>query len=121
MPAKLENQLRELNTLRNWIVHGFSYKTTYLIEPETEGVYNVVDMEDSVDWQKKFPNTKFKPLDRLGVEDARLALTIVLEILRIMSDSMHQPISICTYVPKANYKILFEDEFNIQEIVCPTE
>ena len=71
LPAKLQNQLRELNNLRNWLVHGFCYKTTLLLEPKENGTFNVVDTEDTLDWVKKFPNTKFKPLDQLGIEDYR--------------------------------------------------
>src|SRR4029079_17691164 len=56
LPSKLENQLRELNNLRNWLVHGFSYKTTYLLDPKPNetGDYEVVDIEESIDWSKKF-------------------------------------------------------------------
>lgn len=114
LPPKLENQLRELNNLRNWLVHGFSYKRTLLLEPSPDrsNTYNVVDMEDSVDWAKKFPNTKFKHLERLDAEDAQLALSIVFNALKMLSDCMSQPLAMLTCVPEFKYTILHGDSFN---------
>ena len=117
LPPKLQNQLRELNTLRNWLVHGFSYKTTLLIEPNENGTFNVVDTEHSFDWVNKFANTKFKPLAQLGIEDAVLALTIVFEVLKIIADSTSQPFSLRTFVPRSEYKILLSQKFDIQRIL----
>lgn len=117
LPAPLENKLRELNILRNWLVHGFSYKKTFLLEPKNSGTYNVVDTEDSVDWAKKFPNTKFKPLNDLDVDDAILALTIVFETLKLLSDSVVRPLSLLTCVPEQDYQILFMESFDIQGIL----
>jgi hypothetical protein len=121
LQPKLENQLRELNNLRNWIVHGFSYKKTYLVEPSSEnpGAYNVVDIEDSVDWAKKFPNTKFKSLDRLDAYDAQLALRIIFSSLKLLSDCMDQPLGILTCIPDLKYTVLHGDSFNekVEELI----
>lgn len=117
LPAKLQNQLRELNNLRNWLVHGFTYKTTLLLEPNEDGTFKVIDTEDTLDWVKKFPNTKFKPLDQLGVEDAVLALTIVFEVLKVIAGSTSQPFSLLTFVPKSKYEILIGQDFDIQRIL----
>ncbi len=74
--------MRELNSLRNWLVHGFSYKKIFLLQSTSEDdTYDVVDIEESVNWAEKFPNTKFKPLEDLNSEDADLALRIVFEAL----------------------------------------
>src|SRR5262249_43661113 len=60
LPSQIKSKLRELNILRNWIAHGFTYTTTFLLEPNTDrdnGGCNIVDRQDSVDWKSKFPNT----------------------------------------------------------------
>lgn len=120
LPPKLENQLRELNNLRNWLVHGFSYKSTWLIDPtpNERGAHDVVDMEDSVDWAQKFPNTKFNPLHELNTFDARLALTIIFDGLKLLSDCMKQPFLIVTYMPEVKAHVFFEDKFNIQDLIA---
>ena len=68
----LAAEVQEVNNLRNWIVHGFSFKRTVLLEPkqEEEGVFTEVDREDTVSWEAKFPRLKFNSLDELDAEDA---------------------------------------------------
>ena len=120
LPAKLHNELRELNNLRNWIAHGFVYQTTFLLDPnndEHEQSYIVVDKEDDVDWKKKFPNTKFNALAELNYDDAQIALTIVLQVLKIFSETFSRPYTLITCEGTANFKILWKDSFDIQEIV----
>lgn len=114
LSSRLENQLRELNNLRNWLVHGVSYKTTSLWEPVSgkPGTHQLVDREDSVDWAKKFPNTKFKPLDRLNAIDAYTALQIVFEAGKLLYDSMPETLHIYTCIPKFKFVDLDEDSFN---------
>lgn len=114
----LANRLRELAVLRNCIAHGFIYTRTFLLEPvggSGDTSFHVHDMEDSVDWRRKFPNTKFKCLDLIDYEDTKVALTIVLETLKLLSECMQQPIALvtCEYPPE--YKILWQESFNIEE------
>lgn len=87
LPARLTNELRELRTLRNWILHGFSFKSTMLIEPIGDDHFAIVDREDSFQWQKEFPNTKFSRLDDLNSMDARTALRIVLQTLQHLAQA----------------------------------
>lgn len=120
LPASLISRLRELNTLRNWLVHGFPYTTTLLLDPINEAdksAYNVVDREDSVDWKSKFPNTKFKPLGELDFNDAQTALIIVLEILKVISECTQQPIGLFTCEYERGYKILWGDTFDIHKLL----
>jgi hypothetical protein len=121
IPAKLENELRELSLLRNWITHGFSYTTTLLLEPKDsrygETEYTVVDSEDSIDWEKKFPNTKFKPLRLLDYKDAKTALGIVLKVFKIISECFDKPFSLVTCEVSPEFKILFKDSFDISAIL----
>jgi hypothetical protein len=118
LPAKLDNELRELNNLRNWIAHGFIYTTTFLLEPteggntEQDQSYTIHDMEDSVNWQRKFPNTKFKSLKELNYEDAQIALTIVLKTLKIISENFSLPFHLITCEYPPNYKLLWKKTFN---------
>lgn len=124
LPEKLKNELRELNNLRNWIAHGFVYKTTLLLDPndnsddnEQTQSYSVVDVEDDVDWKKKFPNTKFNPLAQLDFDDAQTALTIVLKVLKTFSETFSQPFSLITCEYPADYMLLWKEGFDIDEIV----
>ena len=83
--ASLGAQLAELTTLRNWLVHGFIYKTTLLLSRTGDTTFSILDREDSVEWQKRFPNSKFQPFDRLSYEDGVTALRIVFEALKQLS------------------------------------
>jgi hypothetical protein len=83
MPSKLESQLREFGNLRNWVAHGFVYKTTLLLSrKDDKSSFDVVDQEDSIDWGTRFPNTKFRAIHGLQYEDGITALGIVFASLR---------------------------------------
>lgn len=123
LSEELQNKLRELNNLRNWIAHGFVYSTTLLLDPydspdndENTQSYLIVDTEDDVDWKRKFSNSKFKPLAKIDFDDAQIALTIILEVLKIFSEKFMHPINLvtCEYPPK--YQLLWKESFDIQEI-----
>ena len=118
IPDNLGNRLRELNTMRNCIAHGFIYTRTFLLEStgnSDDGEFYVYDAEDSADWRRKFPSTRFKSLDSIDYEDTRIALTIVLEALKLLSESMQQPVAIftCEYPPE--YRVLWGESFDIEE------
>jgi hypothetical protein len=74
-----EAELRELNTLRNWIVHGFVFQATLLLSPNERGTFDQVDREDSVKWESKFPHLKFNRFDELDHLDARKAIVTVID------------------------------------------
>ena len=78
-----EARLRELNTLRNWIAHGFAFQSTLLLAPTATGTFDQVDREDSVNWRTKFPNQKFHPLNELDHLDAHKAIVTVIEGLLV--------------------------------------
>lgn len=88
-PQDLLADLRELNNLRNWIVHGFVYKSTILLEKNTDGTYDEVDVENEIDWRKHFPRNTFQPLDRIDSSDARKALLIALRALAWLQPADH--------------------------------
>ncbi len=89
-PPNLLSRLQEFNNLRNWLVHGFAYKTTFLMEPTQDqpDTYNVIDQEDSVDWRSKFPNTGFNAPGELRYSDAVTALSIVFEAVECLGESV---------------------------------
>ena len=119
--AQLEAKLRELNILRNWLVHGFTYKTTFLLEPSSEGdagFFTVVDFEESVDWRKKFPNCKFNSLSNLRFEDARKAIVIVLESLEVLSSAFLRPFAYTLTTPRLEFQVLFGPSFEIEEAIA---
>lgn len=99
--AILVNELREVNRLRNMIVHGACFETTLLLEskPTTEepNVHLLVDREDSIDWKESFPNTKFKSLDRLDYEDASTVLRIIIQALRTLCKAHIEGMVIVSY------------------------
>ena len=107
--GKLLNELQELNNLRNWLVHGFSFGTTVLLKPNERGTYDEVNREDTVDWSKKFPITKFNPIDRIDHQDAVTAMRIVLECLKILVKATSKFIPIPTYYGGVNHFIVTEN------------
>lgn len=113
----LRNKLIELNNLRNWIAHGFPYKTTYLIEPHKDNPKSgtVLDYEYSIDWSKKFPMNKFSPLDKLNKSDAEKALTIIFTLLIKLATITKQPFHFCTYIDKPNYRMIY-DEVKLEKL-----
>ncbi len=119
IPGKLRLEIMELNNLRNWLMHGFTFKSLVLLEP-VDGSKNhsrVLDIEDSVDWEKKFPITNFN-LRFLDTKDAEVASEIILKALKILVGSYLQPILIQLSDPKL--KIMYishEEENNIYDIL----
>lgn len=120
VPDNLAARLRELNTLRNWLVHGFTFETTFLLEPnptEGDGSFTVVDYEESVDWKAKFPNTHFNSLMALYHEDARKAMHISLECLEILSTIFTQPYAFTVTNPQMGFQILMGPSFDIEGVL----
>ncbi|WP_139150295.1 hypothetical protein [Cellulophaga baltica] len=117
----MKNKLKELNNLRNWLCHGFSYKTTLLLEPKEgeENTYNEIDSEDNIDWLKKFPNTKFSPIKELNSKDGEKALIIVLEILIILAEALNQPFHIVSYYGENPIHNTIYKDTNIEDIINP--
>ncbi len=117
---KLKHQLMELNSLRNWLIHGFSYKTTYLLEPknESETSFSIVSMEDSVNWKNKFPQTKFNSIGFLNSQDAEIAAKIALEVLKVLVKCYKQPILVLFSSNKLEAKaISHENDNDIYELL----
>lgn len=94
LDKSLESKFRELNSLRNWLVHGFCYDTTYLFKQITEEDLEIIDSEDSVDWKKKFPINKFNSIKEINEVDAYKALTIAFDILKVLSQSFNIVVAI---------------------------
>jgi hypothetical protein len=111
LEGRLRNELTELNTIRNWISHGFPYKTTWLIEPDKEDNTKgtIVDFEYSVNWKQKFPNTKFNALDALDINDAEKTLKIVFEVLIKISKATNDIFYLITYNDGPKYKLINKD------------
>jgi len=78
-------EIRELAALRNYLVHGYTFRKSVLLERSEAGTYSVVDYEDSPDLRPKFPHTKFSSLDKLSWQDARTTLRIVFDCLKLLS------------------------------------
>jgi hypothetical protein len=97
LEARLEAQLRELSNLRNWLVHGFVYKTTLLLARSSPDGFDVLDRQDSVEWMRSFSNTKFRPIDQLEYQDAVTAVTIALDVLRQVAAATNQIFSALDY------------------------
>lgn len=80
LPPKLENEIREMNDLRNWIIHGKPFTLTTLREfyHDEENFFRmeVHDWEESINWNKKYPNTKFNSPSQLDRQDAKNSFRI---------------------------------------------
>jgi hypothetical protein len=114
---KLQQESRELNTLRNWLMHGFSYTSTLLLQPKGNNLFDVADLEDSINWSEKFPQTKFSDIDSLSPGDATVALRIVLEVLRLLYTSQNGPLALFTISSGLDYHILFREKWDIDAIL----
>jgi hypothetical protein len=82
LEPNIVGKLNELNTMRNWLVHGLPYTITYLEETIWEGMRftsTLHDIEDNFD-VGKFSVTKFKSPASLDKNDAKTAFVIVLEV-----------------------------------------
>jgi len=113
----LQQRLRELNNLRNWLVHGFTYTTTLLLRPKVDETYEVLDTEDSVNWGKKFPQCKFNSIHELGPRDAFTALQVVLDALEPIAFKYHRPIEVFTAVPSLNYQIIEPGCYTVEAVL----
>ena len=109
LPPGLENELRELTTLRNWIAHGIPYKSVVLVQPQADGTLLEVDREDSVDWPTKFPNTKFHSPDMFDHNDAYTANRIVFEIIRFLATATDELFFVQTWEKGPNTITLGRD------------
>ena len=118
LPQYLKSQLGELNNLRNWIVHGFIYKETILIDDMADEP-SVVDSEVHIDWVEKFPTTKFKLLSDLDRDDACLALRISLETIQIIGAAFHYPVVVFRMLPDGSISTvaIAEGGDDIDEII----
>jgi hypothetical protein len=112
LPPRLETELRELGTLRNYVAHGVVFESTLLVSPAGDGIYNVHDRDDSIPWSAKFPNLKFHSLDRLDHEDAIAALRVAVEILVVVASASHLPVAIVRQV---------KGQYNLTEITATTD
>lgn len=118
LDPRLENELRELNNYRNWLIHGFSYKTTFLLQPimEEENKYDVVDIEEDVDWKEKFPNTKFNSIMFINSSDAEKALKIVLKVFVLLSTKSNHIYNVFILKNKIGIKLINNNK-SIEEII----
>jgi hypothetical protein len=90
-----------------------------LVEKQPDGTYLGIDREDSIDWQKKFSNTKFAPLDSLGESDACTALRIVLECIKqLHTTDAHILFWICPFWnDRPDYRVITHD-FDVAEFLA---
>lgn len=116
LPPKLSAELNEFNNLRNWLVHGFVYKSTLLLEKENgeEDTFTLVDREDSVDWSSKFPNTKFSALDELNENDAKKALVISLSVIKFIYQYRKEPFLLLSYYYGPHYHLVTDEDKNAE-------
>ena len=92
LPNELHSRLSEVNTLRNWLVHGVCYHSRLLVAPSSEeGVpYEVIYEEPGESWKnwdKKFPLCRFNQPLAINLLDAQTALRVVLQVLLSLSKS----------------------------------
>ncbi len=84
LPPALLNALREVNKLRNMLVHGESFSVTLLVERDQNNRHGsgvVHAREDEERWQQAFPIMKFPAPDRITYMDARAVAKVLLEVV----------------------------------------
>jgi hypothetical protein len=119
----VRSKLSEVNTLRNWIVHGTCYHSTLLVVPSSEPyvLYEVVDEEPGEKWKgwkQKFPLCQFNQPLALNMSDAQTALRIIIEVLLILSRGTGFNWFYTTCQPHLTVCGLFGDlEWNLEAIL----
>jgi hypothetical protein len=85
---QLAARLKEVNRLRNLIVHGFTYRSRFLVEmyPEQGEASQLIYVDqEHIDMTPKFPNCKFNSLHCLCSTDGNTVFNIIIESLKILS------------------------------------
>ena len=114
----LLQKLEEINTLRNWIMHGFTYTTTMLLEQADEELsWHVHDTEDNVEWGKKFPANKFNPIVEIDYSDSQKVLSVILEVCKPFFSVEPHGLSVSTTYPDQNYKAFFGEDLDFTELL----
>jgi hypothetical protein len=119
----VHSKLSEVNTLRNWIVHGTCYHSTLLVAPSLESrvLYEVVDEEPGESWKRwnqKFPLCRFNQPLALNVRDAQAALRVIIVVLLILSRGTGFKWFYTTCIPHLTACGLFGDlECNLDAIL----
>lgn len=87
LPNEVHSRLSELNTLRNWLVHGKSYHSIIRVSPSDDAhiLYEVVDEQPGQDWREKFPLCRFNEPLAVNRSDAQTALRVIIETLAVLS------------------------------------
>ena len=114
---RLENELRELGNLRNWLVHGYIYQTTLLLSQEDQTNFDILDREDSVDWAKVFPNTKFQAIDRLEYADGITAIRVVFESLRLLAEATDEIFSFSDFQTGEDRTVMIHEFTKVPELM----
>jgi hypothetical protein len=109
--------LRELNNLRNWIVHGFVYKKTLLLEKTSEGEYEGVDEEDEINWLGHFPKNHFNPLDQMDERDARKVLLIALRALALVQVTLERLFVVTSNRTPSRFTLVTDTNFDFSSML----
>lgn len=113
---KYKNKLIEINNLRNMLMHGVSYTTTLLLEPNGENSWLIHDQEDSINWNKKFNQNKFNSLVNIDYTDSKKVLTVILEICKpFYMESMG--LSVTTIYPNGNYQAFIGENIDFTDLL----
>lgn len=121
VPARLSTRLRELNLLRNWLSHGVVFTTTLLLEEtrptQTSWCYKVHDVEHSVEWAAKFPNTQFSLANDMQTKDAAIAFRVSCEAVKFLGELTLEHASIVCYDTEETHRIGFGLDVKIDDLL----
>ena len=95
---------------------GFKYLTE-ITDPREDDIFVQIDREDTVDWRKKFPNTKFNPLDQLDHCDALTANRVMLTLLKTLAVELTMLIWISAFELDPGGILLIHDKFDVQQFL----
>jgi hypothetical protein len=97
------------------------FTTTLLLEEtgrtDNGRSYVAHDVEHSVDWTAKFPNTKFRLSTEMQADDAATALRVAFEAIRLLSQLTFEHVWIVTYEGERGFKILFQSDDDVESLL----
>jgi hypothetical protein len=116
-----KHSLTELNQLRNWIAHGKSYIETVELTTEIEeGLVTSTGehVSSNIDWELKFPFTRYNKVDELDSQDALKTLSIVITAIQVFLDQTSTKGFFIGITGNKKFNVVFlKADSNVEEIL----
>lgn len=97
------------------------FTTTLLLEEtrptQSSWSYKVHDIEHSVGWAAKFPNTQFSLANAMQTKDAGIAFRVSCEAVKFLGELSSEHASIVSHETKKTHRIGFKSDVNIDDLL----